>query len=261
MAHDVQARRQQILAALRTEGYASVVVLAQRLAVSELTVRHDLTALERDGQVSRTHGGAVLHAPHQHTAGFRERLVRQQAPKRAIAQAAARRVVDNDTLIFDASTTAYYIAEHLTQRKGLTIFTNGIDIGLRLAENPSSTVVLTGGIVRRESASVGSQIASQALRDVRVNTAFLSCTGWSADLDPMEDDLFETQIKTTMSQVAAHVVLLADSSKFSRFGLTSFTTRTALAELITDDAAPPDALAQLRQAGVVVTVCKVGASG
>ena len=51
-------RRKEILELLDEKGYVSVKDLSQRLYVSLPTIRRDLTLLEREGYVLRTHGGA-----------------------------------------------------------------------------------------------------------------------------------------------------------------------------------------------------------
>ncbi len=53
-------RRNEILKILKEQGSISVNQLAEHFQVSGTTIRLDLTALERTGVISRTHGGAVL---------------------------------------------------------------------------------------------------------------------------------------------------------------------------------------------------------
>ena len=48
-----------ILDAIRTGQGVEVVDLAQRFAVSQMTVRRDLARLAREGKLTRVHGGAV----------------------------------------------------------------------------------------------------------------------------------------------------------------------------------------------------------
>ena len=56
----LRARQDRIVSALRSGGAASVRDLAQSLAVSESTIRRDLDILDRNGELTRTYGGAVL---------------------------------------------------------------------------------------------------------------------------------------------------------------------------------------------------------
>ena len=56
---DGAVRRRQIVEALKEHEEVQVVALATNLGCSEMTVRRDLEALERDGVLRRVHGGAT----------------------------------------------------------------------------------------------------------------------------------------------------------------------------------------------------------
>ena len=68
--------------------------------------------------------------------------------KQRIAQWAAGLVENSDSIILDASTTVLHMAEFLHNRRDLTVVTNGLEVARRLAESPSNTVILVGGILR-----------------------------------------------------------------------------------------------------------------
>ncbi|MDR2974580.1 MAG: substrate-binding domain-containing protein [Propionibacteriaceae bacterium] len=53
-------RRRLILEEVRLNGSVSIVDLAQRLEVSAVTVRRDLTSMAHEGLLTRVHGGAVV---------------------------------------------------------------------------------------------------------------------------------------------------------------------------------------------------------
>lgn len=252
-------RRQKILDLLRSGRFADVVALAQNLGVSEVTIRSDLKALEREGKIVRRYGGAILAADrHQAAAGsFQERYLHHHDRKLQIARCAAELVRDNDSLILDASTTVLTLAEQLGERRGLTVFTNGLDVGLLLAANPTNKVILLGGLLRAEARSLGTQFGARLLDGVRVRLALLSCSGWSAELDATEDDLFETQLKTLMVRTAEQVIVLSDSSKFERCGLASYATIQQIGRIVTDDGVDAAARRRIGLAGVPLSVCDV----
>lgn len=52
-------RRSVIISAVEVQGTVSVAELAERLGVTETTIRRDLTELEHEGVVKRVHGGVV----------------------------------------------------------------------------------------------------------------------------------------------------------------------------------------------------------
>jgi ribose transport system substrate-binding protein len=239
---------------LHSQGFCSVVTLAEALGVSDVTIRTDLSALEQEKQVSRIHGGAVLmNAPRGKN--FQTRAQVNEEHKRWIARGAAELVEDHDSIILDSSTTAYYMAEYLASRQGLTVVTNGIEVAYRLSQNPSNQVVITGGLLRLHTDSVGGQFGAAMLGTLKARKAFLSCTGWSADLNLMDDDLFEVEIKQAMVAQAEKVIALVDSSKFTKQGLASFASIHAVDCVITDDQIRPEHLNTLRETRIRVAIC------
>ena len=241
---------------LRSQGFCNVTVLAKELQVSDVTIRNDLSTLEEQNKVSRIHGGAVL-VTEQRARGknFEERTHINQNKKRWIAKSAAEQVENYETIILDASTTAYFIADYLRNRQGLTVFTNGIEVAYKLAENPSNRVILTGGVLRVETASLAGQFGDSILNGVRVSKAFLSCTGWSDSLEVMDDDLFEVQLKKEMVNVAEAVIIVADSSKFTKQGVTAFAALNRVNMIITDDDVDLFRLSRFRKAGTKINIC------
>jgi ribose transport system substrate-binding protein len=252
---NVDVRRQKIMEILHSQGFCNVTLLAKELKVSEVTIRTDLSALEEQNKVSRIHGGAVLATENVRSRNFEERTHINQNKKRWIARRAAEQVENHQTIILDASTTAYFIADYLKNHQGLTVFTNGIEVAFKLAENSSTRVILTGGVLRVETASLAGQFGDSILNGVRASKAFLSCTGWSGNLEAMDDDLFEVQLKKEMVNATESLIIVADSSKFLKKGVTSFAPLSRVDMIITDDGIDPLRLNPFRQAGKSVSIC------
>ncbi|MCC7449092.1 MAG: substrate-binding domain-containing protein [Anaerolineae bacterium] len=254
MSSNTQSRRHKILELIHAQGFCSVVALAESLGVSEVTIRTDLKALEQDNKVSRVHGGAVLTSQPR-SQNFLARAQINEDKKRWIARHAAELVEDFDSIILDASTTAYHMAEYLAPRQGLTVFTNGVEVAYRLAQNATNKVILIGGLLRLHTDSVGGPFAENVLETVKVRKAFLSGTGWSSALELMDDELFEVQVKQAMVARAEAVIVLVDSTKFNKQGLASFAPSQRIDWIITDDQIDESVLTALRQAGARVMVC------
>ncbi len=249
------SRRRKILEILYAQGFCNVTALAKQLQVSEVTIRTDLGVLEEQNKISRIHGGAVPVAENVRSRNFEERIHINQNKKRWIARCAAEQVDNHDTIILDASTTAYFIADYLKNHQGLTVFTNGIEIAFKLAENPSNRVLLTGGVLRVETASLVGRFDDSILNGVRASKAFLSCTGWSSSLEAMEDDLFEAQLKKELVNAAEEVIIVADSTKFIKQGVTAFAPLNKISTIITDDSIELARLNRFQQVGTKVRVC------
>ncbi len=248
-------RQQRLIEIIRQQPGIRVPELARLLGVSEGTIRNDLRSLSQAGRLKRVRGGAVADGQHPQSPAFTARARVSEDAKRRIARWAAELVEDGDTLLFDASTTVYYLAEFLKDRRNLTVVTNGIEIARSLAQNPSHNVILLGGLMRADGTSVSGTLSHKLLEDLYIKTAFLSCTGITLEAGLMEVHLDDAQLKRKMIQVAKSVVALIDSSKFGRIDLTPFASPGEITHIFTDSDLDPVWIPQLQKYPVALTVC------
>lgn len=248
-------RRQTILRLIHERSGVHVTELAKLLAVSEGTIRNDLTALEEEQLIMRVRGGAVVRTSSPPITAFASRAQVNFDAKRRIARWAADMVEDGDAIALDASTTVLNIAPFLQDRRGLTIITNGIEAARALAHNPNHTVILPGGLLRPDGNAVNGTLGEAMLKDIRVKTAFVSCVGWTVEDGPTESDILQAQIKQLLIGIAQRIVLLVDSSKFGQVGLVPFASVSQIAHVVTDDGIDPAMTEALRRSNVTLTVC------
>jgi len=250
-------RRQSLLELLRRQPGLRVSELATALAISEGTVRNDLNALEQQGRLTRVHGGAVLIQQDQfQNNSFMRRFQQNAAAKRAIAREAALLVNDSDSILLDASSTAYYFAQTLSEHRLLRVITNGFEVARELARNSSNTVILIGGVVSNDSASVTGLLSEQIIVDMHIQKAFLSCSGFSLERGMTEVHLAEAQLKRKVIESSQQLFALVDSSKFGKEDLTPFARPEKITRLFTDTQLPSDWIEQLKQAGLEFTLCE-----
>ncbi|MCX8063124.1 MAG: DeoR/GlpR family DNA-binding transcription regulator [Anaerolineales bacterium] len=250
-------RRQLIVDILRSNPGIKVVELAQSLGVSEGTIRNDLNALAQEGRIKRVRGGAVLnvedHSPLN--SSFWKRHEKNAVAKTAIARQAAAMVMDGDSILLDASSTVYYLAREILNRERLRVVTNGIEVAQVLARNPSNTVVLIGGIVDSNASSVTGLLSEQIIRELRVQKAFVSCSGFSLERGMTEVHIEEAQLKRKAVQAAQEIIALVDSSKIGKEDLTSFARPDQIAYLFTDAGIASEWVERIQQAGIKLVVC------
>ncbi len=250
-------RRQSLLDTLRKQPGLRVPELAAVLDVSEGTVRNDLNALEQQGLLTRVHGGAVLNQQDQfHNDSFLRRCQHNAAAKLAIAREASALVHDGDSVLLDASTTAYYFAKALSERRRLRVMTNGFEVARELAQNTTNTVILIGGIVNNESSSVTGLLSEHIIEELHIQKAFLSCSGFSLERGMTEVHLAEAQLKQKVIESSQQLFALVDSSKFGKEDLTSFARPEKINRLFTDQHLSADWAERLKQAGIEFTICQ-----
>jgi DeoR/GlpR family transcriptional regulator of sugar metabolism len=249
-----QERQQQIAAAVEEKGRVRVGDLAGRFGVSTVTIRHDLLVLESERRLVRTHGGAIAVVRSRPELAFaiRERLQRDE--KSRIGEFAAGMVRDGEGIALDASSTALYIARHLTARewRELTVVTNGIPIAAELAGLPGVVVVMPGGRVRPEALSLIGQLGESMFQKVNVQTAFVGAAGFAIEsglTDAMEE---EAQIKRSMVAAARQVVAIVDHTKWGRVAAATFCRTDRIDAVIADTAAPAEMVDSLRRQGIRV---------
>ena len=247
-------RRQSLLDILRKQPGLRVPELAATLNVSEGTVRNDLNALEQQGLLMRVHGGAVLNQQDQfQNNSFLSRYQQNAAAKLAIAREAAVLVDDSDSILLDASSTAYYFAKALSER--LRVMTNGFEVARQLAQNSTNTVILIGGVVNNESSSVTGLLSEHIIKELHIQKAFLSCTGFSLERGMTEVHLAEAQLKRKVIESSQQLIALIDSSKFGKEDLTSFARPEKINRLFTDNRLSSDWVERLRQARIEFMIC------
>ncbi|MDR2348313.1 MAG: DeoR/GlpR family DNA-binding transcription regulator [Bifidobacteriaceae bacterium] len=249
-------RRRAILSILEAQAEAGTSGLSRRFDVSEMTIRRDLTALEAQGLVQRTHGGVVLG----HTAGAEPRYLAKQKVnatlKARIARYAAERLVnDGDILLMEGGTTVTAMAQSLRGKRDLTVVTNGLYTAHELSYLlPEVTVLCTGGVLRDTSFTFVGPTAEAFFESFRGDKLFVSATGLSLEHGFTDPNPIEAAVRARMQEAAREVVALIDSTKF---GLTSL-VQTAPADgvnvVVTDAGAPRETLRELAQLGVEVHV-------
>lgn len=252
-------RRQSLLDVLRKQPGLRVPELAQTLEVSEGTVRNDLNALEDEGRLKRVHGGAVLNDQDQFkNNSFLLRFQKNAAAKLAIAREAAVLVNDGDSILLDASSTAYYLARELSDRKKLRVMTNGFEVARELAQNSSNTVILIGGVVNNDSSSVTGLLSEKIIAEMHIEKAFFSCSGFSLERGMTEVHFAEAQLKRKAIESSQQVIAMVDSTKFGKEDLTPFARIDQIAHLITDSNLSPEWVERFKHAGVKFTLCEGG---
>ena len=249
-------RRQTIVELLRRQPGLRVPTIAETLEVSEGTVRNDLNALESEGRLERVHGGAVLTEQKQfNNTSFTDRHHEQIAAKEAIARQAATLVKDGDSLLLDASSTAYYLALALETRQRLRVVTNGLDVARLLAKNPSNSVVLVGGILDPDGSSLTGLFSEESIQKIHVQKAFVSASGFSIERGLTEVHLEEAQLKRKAIASAQQIIALVDSSKLGHEDLTPFASIDKISSLYTDQGISSDWVQKLNAAEIDLVVC------
>ncbi|MFR1159631.1 MAG: DeoR/GlpR family DNA-binding transcription regulator, partial [Coprococcus phoceensis] len=124
----MQERRRAILQELEEYGKVKVAQLSEELNCSEVTIRNDIKAMEKEGLLQRTHGGAIALEQERKRKYSAESIYRHVDRKKAIAASAYEYIDDRDTIILDDASSSFYLALHIKQHpeKHVAIVTNSL---------------------------------------------------------------------------------------------------------------------------------------
>jgi DeoR/GlpR family transcriptional regulator of sugar metabolism len=247
-----EERRGKLLELVRTGGFASLRELADRLEVSESTVRRDLDSLEEAGSAKRTHGGVFYTGPSPKLPHFDVRQSHQWQKKREIAHAAAGLIEDGDTVMLDGGTTTYELALLLVARC-VQVVTNSLPVANLFTTSDSADLVLIGGYVHtRTGVSLG-PYANQMLAELNVRRAVLSVAGIH-DSGYYNSNLLLVETERAMMQSADEVIVVADSTKFGHKSLAHLCNLGEVNVLVVDNEITEDWRSKLIASGVRLVV-------
>jgi len=240
----IDHRRARAGEQLATQGYMSLAELADVLAVAESTVRRDLEALEQQGLVRRTHGGAVYVKDAAGQAyAFADRETSAAAEKKAIGRAVAELVVDGQTILLDGGTTCCQVARSIAGRR-LNVVTNSLPIASLLSAEMATEVTMIGGYVYPRTGVALGAMGEQQAATVHGSQLVLSCAGL-ADDGAYNQNQMMVAMERQMMAVADEVILAVDHTKFGRRAVARLCELKEVHVIVTDDGVDAEARAWL----------------
>ena len=235
-------RHKAILDILASGGDTSVQDLAGRFGVSLMTIRRDLALLEREGELTRTHGGAVLSKAGVVEFAFEARAKEHAAEKRAIGEAVASMIRPGMAISLDTGSTTLEVARAtvlaLGNRDPLTVLTSSLVIASALYAHDNVDLVLLGGTARKGSPDLTGWLTEENLKRFRVDLAVLGADGLTQD-GAFTTDVNVARVSQAMAAGAQRTVLAADHSKFEKTAFVCFAPWTKFTHVVTDDQVPP----------------------
>jgi DeoR family fructose operon transcriptional repressor len=223
-----------------------------------VTIRRDLAALEAQGLLVRSHGGATSRMSSTNFQPAYEMLLRTHSEeKEAIARQAEHLIANGDTVFLEGSTTVFELACLLVNRNRVTVVTNSPSIVCELQQSPGITVLCTGGDLQKDTFYLSGEWARHALSEIRLDKAILGVSGIDPEYGISTSRQAEAQIKKLIVKAAKTRIALADHTKFGKQGFAYVGPVTDIDVLVTDSGTDPKYVEQLREAKVEVLVADV----
>lgn len=250
----IEERRQHILAIAQNEGRVRVRDLSKALGISQITIRKDLDHLQARGLLQRSHGGALpAHPGALFDPSLKEKEKSHHYEKERIGAAAAELVQEGQCVMLDSGTTTTAVGHALKKFSNLTVITNAVNIAAELTST-NLEVILTGGILRKNSFSLVGPLAEDMLAEMHADILFLGVDGFDFEIGLTTPNLLESRVNRAMVNGAAKVVAVCDSTKFDRRSLSRIVPVSAIHHIITDSALPKATLETLQSLNLQVTL-------
>jgi DeoR family transcriptional regulator, aga operon transcriptional repressor len=250
-------RPEQILQELLRNGEVAVDKLAQQLKVSEATIRRDLTELERQGLLLRSHGGAVpvapmLYEPFRHLSSFQEQQEKCAAEKRRIGLLAAGLIADGEIIAIGAGTTTTQVARSIRHRKGITVLTNALNVAMELSHLADIKVCMTGGNLSGDWFALVGDVAQRNVAEMFVDKVFIGVDGIHPEHGLTTNYPDQAAIHRAMLRQARQRIVVADYRKVGVVGTSVIWPAADFQVLVTDKTTSDKAIAPLSARNIQV---------
>lgn len=248
-------RQQAIMDLLVAVGEVELDNLADRFAVSRMTIHRDLDDLETAGLLRKIRGGATIQSGTQFESDFRFRE-RQGAPaKTAMARAALRLIEPGMTVMINDGSMAAILGKQLVNRRPLTVITNNAAVIDALRNEAGITLIALGGVYSAKFNAYLGKVTEDALAHLRADIAFVSSPAVSGtEVFHMDDTV--VRAKQAMMRQAASCVLMVNHTRFGHAALHRLAGLAEFDHIITDQPPEPAARAALDRAGLTLTLAE-----
>ncbi len=244
-------RRVTILDMINKAGQVSVSELSKIFKVSEVTIRNDLSHLEKKNLLIKTRGGGLKTQSVAIDQKLNEKAQINSKEKVAIGKKAVELIKDNDTIILDSGTTTVEIAKHINRINNLTVITNALNIAGQLIRDEIK-VILLGGILRTSSLSLIGPIGESNIKNFYCDKCFLGVDGIDSQSGIFTPNLEEANLNRMMIEASKEVIIVTDSSKFRRKSFVHIAPITKVDIIITDSNIPEEEFKNLQNKGIKV---------
>ena len=225
--------------------FLSLVRLDGDIEVAELSPDMERRYLKMAGTKAEPEAAAKAMASAEKT----------EAAKAAIAMKAAGIIRDGQTIVIGSGTTTFALAQVLVDRE-LTVVTNALDIAQTLQDRDGIEVIVLGGSLRPGMHSLLGHLTEVGAQTMHAETLFMGIPAISIEQGLMSDHTPEVLTDRALRRMAAHVVLLADSTKFRRTGPAYVFGLEEINTVVTDEGIEDSVAGSLEDHGITVLIAE-----
>ncbi len=233
----MNTRQAEILEIIRIQGQVTVLNLADHFEVSPMTIRRDMLLLEQEGELTRTHGGAVLSQMGVVEFAFKEKAKTCSNEKKAIAEKIAPMLEPGMKILLDTGTTTLEVAKAISGMRGLTVLTPSLAIASVLYANEDMELVILGGTARKGNPDLTGWLTEENIKEFRVDLAIVGADGVNQEGLYTSDGNIARVVQLMLS-CAQHSICAIDHTKFERTSFVKCASWKDIDHLVTDSGVP-----------------------
>jgi len=251
----IDLRRKRIIEAITRDGMVKVTQLSKLLDTSEVTIRSDLSKLEKDGLLERVSGGAVINRNNYYNMVFHNKKRERAEEKQSIAAEVANIIQDGDTLIINSGSTTYFIAMELKRYKNLNIVTNSVYVAMELGIVPTFRIILLGGEINTQYYFSYGNDAMLQLGKYMADKTILSVDGVTAEAGITTYHPEETAVNKMMIEQSRQTIIAADYTKIGHVSFSHIADISQIDVCVTNKTADPKLLSEIAGHNVEIITC------
>ena len=248
-------RQKQIVDLVQQQGFAAVEEMAQHFSVTPQTIRRDINELCEHGVVRRFHGGVGMNSSVENVA-YETRKVLLLAEKQRIAGEVAAQIPNRASVFIDIGTTTEEVARALRQHEGLRVITNDLNVATILSSNPTSEVIIAGGVVRSRDRGVTGEATIDFIRQFKVDYGIIGVSAIEEDGTLLDFDYHEVRVAQAIMENSRKIFLATDHSKFGRNAVVRLGHLSQITALFCDKQPPQEIINCLQEHNVALHVAK-----
>ncbi|WP_425101111.1 DeoR/GlpR family DNA-binding transcription regulator [Tropicibacter sp. S64] len=246
-------RQQAIMDLLVAEGTVELDALAERFAVSRMTIHRDLDELEGAGLLRKVRGGATIQSGTRFESDFRFRERQNAGAKAAMSRAALDLIEPGMTVMINDGSMTAVLGQMLPQKRPLTVITNNAAVIDALKAESGVTLIALGGTYSAKYNAYLGKLTEDALATLRADIAFIS-TPAVMGLETFHMDDSVVQSKRRMMDQATMRVLVVNHTRFGQAALYRLAALDEFDHIITDALPAEDARKALDAKGIALTI-------
>lgn len=263
-------RQNQILLLLHQQGFLSTKEIANLFNVSQMTVWRDITQLESHGLIKRVRGGVALpdwslgEDASIYVTSDMEKHVYEfppgiKDPRRiALGKYVAKEIIRaGDDLILEGGSTVASVIPFI-DAENITIITNGLNtMALTQVYDTVQTVLCCGGVLNQPNAIFIGPQAENFFMSYRVDYALVGAAGLNLKDGFVDPSPIYDSMKRVMCRSARKRIVMLDSSKIGKPGLSKVMGIGEVDILVTNVDADPQIISVLQEKGLDVRLASI----